>query len=63
MDQPWLLAVVLLHVGFLGIPVYWRTKYSTSVRLAIIAASIAYTLFVVIFVYWVVTRVLLASLG
>jgi len=44
-DRPWLLIVVLLHVGVLGIPMYWKTKYSTSVRLAIIGASIAYTVF------------------
>ncbi len=47
-DRPWLLVVVLLHVGLLGIPLYWRTKYSAPVRLGIIVASIAYTLFVVI---------------
>ena len=50
MDRPWLLVVVLLHVGVLGIPLYWKTKYSTSVRLAIIAVSIAYTLFAVTFI-------------
>jgi len=44
-DRPWLLIVVLLHVGLLGIPLYWKTKYSLSVRLGIIAASIAYTVF------------------
>jgi len=52
MDRPWLLVVVLLHVGVLGIPLYWKTKYSTSVRLAIIAASIAYTLFAVTTIVW-----------
>jgi predicted amidophosphoribosyltransferase len=44
-DRPWLLIVVLLHVGLLGIPMYWKTKYSTRVRLVIIAVSIAYTIF------------------
>ena len=48
MDRPWLIIVVLLHVGLLGIPYYWKTKYSVPMRLTIIAVSIAYTLFVVI---------------
>ena len=32
----WLIIVLLLHVGLLGIPIYWRTKYSTTTRLFII---------------------------
>jgi hypothetical protein len=44
-DRPWLLIVVVLHVGLLGIPLYWKTSYSTSVRLVIIVASIVYTVF------------------
>ena len=51
-DRPWLLIIVVLHVGVLGVPLYWKTKYSTSVRLAIIAASIAYTLFAVTMIVW-----------
>ncbi len=51
-DRPWLLIVVVLHVGVLGIPMYWKTKYTTSVRLAIIGASIAYTVFAVAIIYW-----------
>lgn len=52
MDRPWLLIVVILHVGLLGIPLYWKTKYSTPVRIAIIAASMAYTLFAVLAIVW-----------
>ncbi len=50
MDRPWVIIVLLLHVGFLGIPIYWKTKYSVGVRLGIIVASIAYTLFAVVFI-------------
>ena len=49
-DRPWLLIVVVLHVGLLGIPMYWKTKYSMRVRLIIIAVSIAYTIFSVVII-------------
>lgn len=52
MDRPWLLVVVVLHVGVLGIPLYWKTNYSTPARLAIIAASIVYTVFAVTVIVW-----------
>ena len=47
MDRPWFIVVMLLHVGFLGIPLYWKTGYSAKTRMMICAASIAYTLFAV----------------
>ncbi len=48
MDRPWMLAIVVLHLGLIGIPLYWRTKYSIPIRLAIIGFSIVYTIFVVV---------------
>lgn len=52
MDRPWLLIVVLLHVGVLGIPLYWKTKHPLPVRLAFIGASIVYTVFAVFVIVW-----------
>jgi hypothetical protein len=51
-DNPWALLVLVLHVGFLGIPLYWKTRYSLPVRLLIILASIVYTLAAVWFIVW-----------
>ena len=46
----------MLHVGFLGIPVYWKTNYSLGVRLAMVIVSIVYTVsavaFIVIMLRW-----------
>ena len=50
MDRPWVIVVLLLHVGFLGIPVYWKTKYSVSTRIWICVASIVYTVGAVVFI-------------
>ncbi len=47
LDRPWVLVVLLLHVGLLGIPIYWRTKYSLPTRLLLVVGSIAYTVTVV----------------
>jgi uncharacterized protein YbaR (Trm112 family) len=47
LDRPWVIAVLLLHVGFLGIPMYWKTRYSVGTRLMICLLSVAYTLFAV----------------
>lgn len=43
LDRPWVIAVLMLHVGFLGIPVYWKTNYSLGARLFLVVASIVYT--------------------
>jgi hypothetical protein len=51
-DRPWFIVVLLLHVGFLGIPFYWKTRYSLGTRALICLISIAYTLFVVAVVTW-----------
>gem|GEM_PF-3397166 len=57
LNKPWVIVLLLLHVGILGIPYYWKLKYSVSTRLFIIAASIAYTVFavgaIVLFLYWI----------
>ena len=56
LNKPWVIVVLLLHVGLLGIPVYWKLNYSTATRLFIIVASILYTVFavgvIVLFGYW-----------
>ena len=51
-NNPWALLVLVLHVGLLGIPLYWKTKYSLTVRLLIILASIVYTLVAVWLIVW-----------
>ncbi|MEO8495556.1 MAG: zinc ribbon domain-containing protein [Planctomycetota bacterium] len=50
LDRPWVLVVLILHVGFLGIPVYWKTNYSLGVRLMMVIASIVYTIIAVAFI-------------
>jgi hypothetical protein len=47
LDRPWMIAVLVLHVGFLGIPLYWKTRYSVGTRLAICVLSVLYTVFAV----------------
>lgn len=49
-DRPWFIVVLLLHVGFLGIPMYWQARYSVAIRVGICLASIFYTVFVIWFV-------------
>jgi hypothetical protein len=58
LNRPWFLVVLLLHVGILGIPAYWATKYSVTTRLLIIAASIVYTLLAVAIIVWAVQQIL-----
>jgi ribosomal protein L40E len=50
LDRPWVIVVLILHVGLLGIPVYWKTRYSLGARLFLVLASIAYTVGAVIFI-------------
>lgn len=47
LDRPWIIAVLLLHVGFLGIPLYWKTRYSVATRVMICLLSVVYTVFAV----------------
>ena len=47
LDRPWVITVLLLHVGFLGIPLYWKTRYSVRTRVVICLLSVAYTAFAV----------------
>lgn len=57
MDRPWVIIVLLLHVGLLGIPVYLKTKYSLGTRIWICIASIVYTVaavaFIVLMLRWI----------
>ncbi|MEM1070429.1 MAG: hypothetical protein AAGG48_06655 [Planctomycetota bacterium] len=57
MDRPWVIVVLLLHVGFLGIPIYWKTKYSVGTRVWICVASIVYTVaavaFIIVMIRWI----------
>jgi hypothetical protein len=50
LDRPWVIVVLMLHVGLLGIPVYWKTKYSLGARLFLVVASIVYTVSVVVMI-------------
>lgn len=47
LDKPWVLVILVLHVGFLGIPLYWKTHHSVRTRLMICLASVLYTVFAV----------------
>lgn len=47
-DEGWLIVLVLLHVGCLGIPLYLMTRYSLTTRLALVLVSILYTALVVV---------------
>lgn len=51
-DRPWVLVVLFLHVGLLGIPVYWATRYSWQTRLAMVFGSILYTVVAVAGIVW-----------
>ena len=58
LDRPWVIVVLMLHVGLLGIPVYWKTNYSLSARLVMVIASIVYTVgavaFIVAMLQWLI---------
>ena len=47
-----LIVLTMLHVGVLGIPLYWHTRYSIRVKLAMIAASVLYTIGAVAGIVW-----------
>jgi hypothetical protein len=51
LDRPWVLAVLLLHVGLLGIPLYCKTRYSVATRAIICLLSVVYTILAVAFIY------------
>ena len=51
-DRPWFIVLVLLHVGFLGIPYFLKTNYSLRARWLMCIASIAYTLIAVGIIIW-----------
>ena len=50
LDRPWVIVVLMLHVGLLGIPVYWKTKYSLGARVFLVVTSIVYTVGVVVII-------------
>ena len=56
LDRPWVIVVLMLHVGLLGIPVYWKTSYSLGARAFMVIASIVYTVgavaFIVVMLRW-----------
>ena len=58
LDRPWVIVVLMLHVGLLGIPVYWKTNYSLAARLLMVIASIVYTVgavaFIVVMLQWLI---------
>ena len=51
-DRPWLIVLAVLHVGALGIPLYWKTSYSLTTRLLLIGVSIVYTVLAVAGILW-----------
>jgi hypothetical protein len=59
-DRPWFLVIVLLHIGLLGIPLYWKTKYSFGVRLLLIFLSVAYTILAVLVIAWGISQIVAA---
>jgi uncharacterized protein YbaR (Trm112 family) len=58
LDRPWIIAVLLLHLGFLGIPLYWKSSYSVSTRIMICLVSVVYTVFAVGFILLVGSYIL-----
>lgn len=58
LNRPWFIVVLMLHVGLLGIPIYWMTKYSLGARLLMVLASIVYTVgavaFIVVMLRWLI---------
>ena len=57
-DRPWLIVVLLLHLGVLGIPLYWSTRYSIGVRTLIVLASIVYTILAVLGIWWGIAQII-----
>jgi hypothetical protein len=58
LDRPWVIVLVLLHLGLLGIPLYWSTNYSVRTRLLICLASVAYTIFAVWVIVWAALQIM-----
>jgi hypothetical protein len=52
LDRPWLIIVLMLHLGVLGIPLYWKTSYSLKTRWLLVFLSIVYTAFAVAVIVW-----------
>ncbi len=63
LNQPWALVVLILHVGFLGIPLYWKTKYSVGIRLMMIVVSIVYTVGAVALIVWMLRWIYRLAFG
>ena len=57
-DRPWLILVVLLHLGVLGIPLYWCTRHSLKTRLMIVLLSLVYTIVAIAGIVWGVMQML-----
>lgn len=59
-DRPWFILIVLLHLGVLGIPYYVQTRHSLSTRVLLCLASLAYTVFAVVVIYWGIMQIVRA---
>ena len=46
-----------VSLGLLGIPLYWKTKYSLRVRVILIALSVIYTVIAVLIILWGVLQI------
>jgi hypothetical protein len=57
-QRPWVILILVLHLGALGIPLYSRLDYSRAVRISIVVISIVYTIFVAMVIYWSVQQII-----
>jgi hypothetical protein len=56
-DRPWFIIVLMLHVGLLGIPAYWATRYSRRTRVMLVVLSILYTVVAVAIIVWGIMQI------
>jgi hypothetical protein len=56
-DRPWFIIVLMLHVGLLGIPAYWATRYSRRTRVMLVVVSILYTVVAVAIIVWGIMQI------
>jgi predicted amidophosphoribosyltransferase len=52
MERPWMLAIIILHLGLFGIPLYWKMNFSKNTRIVLVTTSILYTAFAALVIAW-----------
>jgi hypothetical protein len=60
LERPWVVTILVLHLGAFGIPLYWHLRLSLRARCWIIGLSILYTLLVVLIVVWALMQIMKA---